>query len=321
MTRNLLPLLLGPVLAIAACSPAPPPRAAATAQADDTERRETRWNGLVVRAVGTPDDAALLFADGRRAVHRERDPSAQAWGLFAPRDLDGDGLDDLHAWFWSGGAHCCITHLVYPGSMGARPASPAPAWRLLQGDGDPIGFTTIAGYPRALLILSDTSSAYVSGAFAETPAFPFFVEAGPNGLRLAEALMRSAEPGSGPAVLGDGPPALAAAVRSAFGSEIAQTGRIPPPAERIQVLRARLDGILRAKGPETSAAEAIAAADLLPDIERHIKLYCVYDPDCDMPALAAEIESGRPGVLGPWVRALDQSWRASPLYALKHRDR
>ncbi|QAY75395.1 hypothetical protein ETR14_01760 [Sphingosinicella sp. BN140058] len=318
--RLLLPLLLAPILAIGACSPAPAPRIAAS-EAQYADLRETRWNGLVVRAAGTPDDAALLFANGRRTVHRERDPGAQAWGLFPPRDLDGDDLDDLHAWFWSGGAHCCITHLVYPGTMGARPVSPPPAWRLVQGDGDPIGFTTIPDHPRPLLILSDASSAYVSGAFADTPSFPFFVEAGPNGLRLAEALMRSVEPGGGPAVLRDGPPGLAAAVGSAFGSEIAQTGRIPPPAERIRVLRARLDGILRAKGPGTPAAEAIAAADLLPDIERHIKLYCVYDPYCDIPALAAEIEGGRPGVLGPWLRELDQSWRASPLYALKRRDR
>ena len=313
MTRAALFFLLPLIMAIGACSV--PDTALPARPATDSE--EVRWNGLVVRPTGTPDDASLVFSRAGKVVHRERDPRAQNWGLFPPRDLDGDGAHDLHAWFWSGGAHCCITHLVYSGTMSGKPVSPLAAWRLDQGDGDPIGFETAPDYPRPVLALPDTSSAYVSGAFADTPMFPYFVEVGPGGLRLAEALMRSAEPGGGPAILNEGPASLAAFVRAAFGSEIAQTGRIPPAAERIRVLRARLDTLLAAKAPGMPAAQALAGADLLPDIERHIKLYCVYDSACDISALTAEIEGSRPGVLGAWTRELDESWRKSTLFAFK----
>jgi hypothetical protein len=87
------------------------------------------------------------------------------------------------------------------------------------------------------------------------------------------------------------------------------------------VLRGRLDATLAARASGISAADALAAADLLPDIERHVKLYCVYDPGCDIPALAAEIEGTRRGVLGPWARELDDSWRKSTLHALKRNAR
>ena len=313
MTRAAAFFLLPLIVAIVACSA---PETATTGR-PATDSEEARWNGLVVRPTGTPAKASLLFARAGKVVHRERDPRAQDWGLFPPRDLDGDGADDLHAWFWSGGAHCCITHLVYSGTMNGNPVSPPSAWRLEQGDGDPIGFETVSGYERPVLALPDTSSAYVSGPFADAPMFPYFVEVGQRGLRLAGALMRSAEPGGGPAILRDGPAALAAFVRAAFGSEIAQTGRIPPAAERIRVLRGRLDRLLAAKAPGVSAADALARADLLPDIERHIKLYCVYDSACDIPALAAEIEGSRPGVLGAWACELHERWRKSALFALK----
>ncbi|PSJ40819.1 hypothetical protein [Allosphingosinicella deserti] len=313
MTRAapLFPLPL--IVAIVACSA--PDLSIPARPVTDSE--EVRWNGLAVRPTGTPDNLSLLFSRAGTVVHRERDPRAQDWGLFPPRDLDGDGADDLHAWFWSGGAHCCITHLVYSGTMTGDPVSPTVAWRLEQGDGDPIGFETVPGHSRPVLAVPDSSSAYVSGAFADTPMFPYFVEATPSGLRLAGALMQSAEPGGGPAILRDGATARAAFVRAAFGSEIAQTGRIPSAAERIRVLRGRLDTLLAAKAPGVSAADALAGADLLPDVERHIKLYCVYDSACDIPALAAEIEGSRPGVLGAWTSELDESWRKSPLFALK----
>jgi hypothetical protein len=152
VTRALTPFLLTAVLALCACAPSAPPAPATGSEDGATgEVREARWNGLLVRPAGTPDNATLLFLRGGRKVHKERDDRAQSWGLFPPRDLDGDGVDDLHAWFWSGGAHCCITHFVYSGTMGAKPASPAPAWRLEQGDGDPIGFATVPDYPSPVL--------------------------------------------------------------------------------------------------------------------------------------------------------------------------
>lgn len=312
--------LLSLALLLSACTRAGTP-SGDEAGAEPGELRRAAWNGLDVRSEGYLEEAALLFARGGRIVHRERDESAHHWALHPPRDLDGDGDDDLHAWFWTGGAHCCITHVVFPGTPGRDPASPGKAWRLDQGDGEAGRFEAVEGYPRPVLTVPDTSSAYVSGSFADTPMFPYFVELGPDGLRLAEPLMRSRAPGHGPAVLADGPPPLAAFVRAAFGDEIARTGRIPPPEERVRALRTRIDRAFAAAAPDSSPEAVLAAGDLLPDIERHIKLYCVYDADCDIPALAAQLEGSRPALLSAWAAELETSWRNASLHTLKRNPR
>lgn len=315
------PLLLA-LLAAACAAPAPlppqDPAAAAAAEPGEeaAEIRQTQWNGLEVTGIGYLDEAELRFARAGKLVHRERDETAHHWAVFPPSDLDGDGTTDLQAWFWTGGAHCCFTTLVYRGRPDGKVSAPGAAWRLDMGDSEARPFAPLAGYKRPVLAVFDTSSAYVSGSFAETPMYPYFVEADAGGLRLAEPLMRSARPGEGPRVLRDGPPAWRALILANLPREEREAGGIAPPAERLRAIRARLDA---AAAPGRDGTALLAEAQLLPTIERHIKLHCVYDAACDIPALAAEVEGERKGLLKEWAKELEESWTGSTLYRLKQR--
>ena len=298
MRRTLLSLLV--LSAFAAPAPAQQPAEPEPSEEEYREILEVDWNGWKVRSEGYLEEAELRFYRDGKLVHREREESAHHWILFPPRDLNGDGIDDLHAWIWSGGAHCCTTHYVFLGTADGKVSSPGPEWRLDQGHGEAAQFAAVDGYPRPVLAVQDSSSAYVSGSFAGTPVLPYFVEAGPGGLRLAAPLMRSAQPGHGPALLGEGPAPLAAFARTHFHGDA-----IAPPAERLRAIRAAL----------AAATGEHGISRLLPEAERHIKLHCVYDATCDIPALAAEAGGGR--LPADWVKELDESWRGSQLYRLK----
>jgi hypothetical protein len=316
------PLLL---LLLGGCGPAPDAAANVTVAAEaappvePTEEevpdiRALDWNGVEVGSVGYLEEAELRFTRAGKRLRTVRDEAAHHWALFPPADLTGDGIADLHAWFWSGGAHCCFTTIVFPGRADGTVPSPGAAWRLDHGDSEARPFRTVPGYPRPVLAVWDTSAAYLSGAFAESPAYPYFIEADPGGLRLSEPLMASARPGEGPAALKSG-----AAVYAALLPRLGALERVEPPAKRIADIRGRLDAAFAAAAPGAEPAEVIARARLLPVIERHIKLHCVYDESCDIRALAAEVEGERKGVLAAWTKELEASWRGSSLYRLKRR--
>ena len=310
MTSSLRQSALAGLLLLAACATAP-----GGGDASDREAAAA-WNGLSVVAHGYGKEAELRFYRSGALVHRERDETAHRWEIAEPRDLDGDGVADLHAWFWSGGAHCCITHLVWRGGVPGAVASPSPAWRLEQGHGDAAGFVALAGYPRPVMAVPDSSSAYLAGAFVDTAVFPYVVEAASEGLRLAAPLMRSAAPGEGPAALTEGPAAWAEFLRTrADGGETELAG-LPPPAARIAEIR-RLFDPAAATASAGLSEEHRGTAEIRPLAERHIKAYCVYDESCDIRALASALEGGRSGMLGTFPAELEQSWLKSELYRLK----
>ena len=311
MMRHLrLPLLAG-LLLLAACATAPAGGPA------DRDAAAALWNGFEVRSHGYGKEAELRFYRAGALVHRERDETAHRWEFAEPRDLDGDGVADLHTWFWSGGAHCCITHLVWRGGSGAL-SSPGAAWRLEQGHGDAAAFVALEGYPRPVMAVPDSSSAYLVGSFVDTSVFPYFVEAAAEGLRLAAPLMRSARPGEGPAALSQGPTPWTAFLRRRADGGESELADLPPPAARIAEIRRLFDARPAAPGGARSE-EYRGTADIVPLAERHIKAHCVYDETCDIAALAAELEQGRRGMLGAFPAELEESWRKSELYRLKHR--
>jgi hypothetical protein len=298
----------------AANAAAEPAQAVEPAEEEVPDLRAVGWNGVEVSSVGYLEDAELRFTRAGKRLRTVRDEAAHHWALFPPADLTGDGVADLQAWFWSGGAHCCFTTIVFPGRADGKVPSPGSAWRLDHGDSQARPFRTVPEYPRPVLAVWDTSAAYLSGAFAESPAYPYFVEAGADGLRLAAPLMASARPGEGPAAL--------TATPSVYASLLPRLGAlqgVEPPARRLASIRGKLDAAFAAAAPAAEPAEVIARASLLPVIERHIKLHCVYDESCDIAALAAEVEGERKGALAAWARELQDSWTGSSLYRLKRR--
>jgi hypothetical protein len=299
---------------VAAEAAAEPARPVEPTEEEVPDIRTVEWNGVEVRSVGYLEEAELRFTRAGKRLRTVRDEAAHHWALFPPADLTGDGIADLQAWFWSGGAHCCFTTIVFPGRADGKVPSPGAAWRLDHGDSEARPFRTVPEYPRPVLAVWDTSAAYLSGAFAESPVYPYFVEAGPGGLRLAAPLMASARAGEGPAALSATPFVFAALLPRLGALE-----GVEPPARRLASIRGKLDAAFAAAAPAAKPAEVIARARLLPVIERHIKLHCVYDESCDIAALAAEVEGERKGALAAWAKELRESWTGSSLYRLKRR--
>jgi hypothetical protein len=52
-------------------------------------------------------------------------------------------------------------------------------------------------------------------------------------------------------------------------------------------------------------------------IERHIKLFCYYDPRCDPARLARQIEGRHPGVLRGFLTMLMPAMNDSNIYRLR----
>jgi hypothetical protein len=298
---------------------------AATEQAVDEvdhapdEVAEAEWNGFTVSPFRRDPKSELRFQKGGKIVHREREPAAMTWSVARPQDLDGDGRRELHAWFWSGGAHCCITHIVFPATM-AKAKSPGAAWRLEQGDGDPQAFRTIPGRDRPVMAVLDSSTAYLSGSFAGTPFLPYFVEVGPDGLRLAQGMMRSDAPGAGPAVLRGTDAALAAFVRGDGESRSRTLAGLEPPAARLAKIRSAVDAAVAQGSAEGKPFDRLKASGGLSHIERHIRIYCLYDEaPCDVRALAREAEGPHTGLLAAWAKELEKRWLGSQVRRLKLR--
>lgn len=245
--------------------------------------RIATWQGMTVRRWEAPegmDGAAISFCRGRHLVRRFAQPEALRWTGFKALDLNGDGRPELASTYWTGGAHCCFTQVVFRtnGKGGVI------ATRLAQKDDGESSWRRLPGYPRPVMLLYDFSSAYAFGAFSQTVTMPYAVEIGPRGFRLAAPLMRAREPGWGPAALRHGPRAWAAFLRYVNGYET-PLAQVEAPAKRLLALRK-----LVKDDPQ--------GTDLRRAAEAHIKLYCYYDARCDVPGLVRAIEGPQPGVLG-----------------------
>lgn len=241
------------------------------------------WQGMTMRRREAPegmDGVTISFCRAGRLVRRFDQPDALRWDGFKVLDLDGDRQPELASSYWTGGAHCCFTQVVFRtnGKGGVI------ATRLAQEDYGESSWRRLPGYPRSVMLLYDFSSAYVFGGFAETVTMPYLVEIGPQGFRLAAQLMQAREPGWGPAALRHGPAAWASFLRRNDGNDT-RLASVQAPEKRLEALH-RLMKDDPGKGVLLRAAE------------EHIKLYCYYDARCDVPSLIRAIEGPRPGMLG-----------------------
>jgi len=259
------------------------------------------WQGMTVRRRETPEGAegvTISFCRGKRLVRRFTRPDALRWTGFKTLDLNGDGRPELASTYWTGGAHCCFTQLVFRANGKAGVIATA----LAQQDNEESSWHRLPGYPRPVMLLYDFSSAYAFGAFSQTVTMPYAVEIGPRGFRLAAPLMRAREPGWGPAALRHGPRAWAAFLRYVNGYET-PLAQVDAPAKRLMALRK-----LVKDDPD--------GTDLRRAAEAHIKLYCYYDARCDVPGLIRAIEGQQRGVLGSFPE-LVETMRASNISKLR----
>jgi hypothetical protein len=257
--------------------------------------RVMTWQGMTVRRREEASgwrETALAFCRGNRLVRKFVGPEAQRWEGFKAVDLTGDGVPELTSTYWTGGAHCCSTQMVFHIDRRHR----LVATQLAQGDSETGSWRTLPGYPRPVMLLYDFSSAYMVTAFSATIDMPYVVEIGPRGFRIAEPLMRAREPGWGPAALRHGPAAWANFLSrdTGYDNRLAQ---VVAPGKRLAAARKLAD-----TEPESP--------DLLLAAEEHIKLYCYYDARCDVPGLLRAIEGPHRGLLGGFpelVRTMRQS--------------
>lgn len=152
----------------------------------------------------------LFFRDGK-LTHAAFDPEGPRlparripdmdhdarWFLHgAPRDLDGDGVPELHLTSYSGGAHCCTTHYLLRLS---------PALRVLDRLGtehdDGVAFRDVPGYAHPLLAVPDSAFAYALGSFAESPLPVLALEVKEGKFRFASEAMKAETPGQCSAAL------------------------------------------------------------------------------------------------------------------------
>lgn len=128
-----------------------------------------RWfvsNGFML------DDAtAVLESDGRLSWEPRAGEAPMYWFVAdAESDFTDDGIPDLHLHAWSGGAHCCYTHVILDGS------DPARVHEIPQGHGEPGRFRRLAD-GSVVLYSPQTVGAYrwtsYSGALAFFQAWGF----------------------------------------------------------------------------------------------------------------------------------------------------
>ncbi|MEP9358508.1 hypothetical protein [Sphingomonas sp. KR3-1] len=262
--------------------------------------RIATWQGMTVRRREAPegmDGVTIAFCRGEHLVRRFARPDALRWTRFKALDLDGDGRPELTSTAWTGGAHCCFTQLVFRAD-----GRDVVATQLNQQDFEESSWRRLPGYRRPVLLLYDSSSAYAFGAFSETVSMPYVVEIGPQGFRLAAPLMRAREPGWGPAALRHGPAAWAEFLRHNGGYDT-RLARVEAPEKRLAAV-------------QKLATDDPGGGALLRAAEEHIKLYCYYDAQCDVPGLVRAIEGPQGNALGGFP-ALVKTMRDSNIMKLR----
>lgn len=127
---------------------------------------------------------------------KETDPGSR-WTLHAfGRDLDGDGLPDMHASSNSGGGQCCTTHHVVKLKPQLKRIAVYSAGGVGGGD-----FLDVAGRKAPVMISADDSSANAFAPYANSYFPVMILEVGPKGrLRFARELMQSRLPGMPPPI-------------------------------------------------------------------------------------------------------------------------
>jgi len=172
---------------------------------ESTDTKEFQdFEAVVAHVKGATDPKAMeervvLFNKGKVAWQsspKDSDPGSR-WKIFSlGRDLDGDGLPEMHVSAFTGGANCCTTHFVYRikpkvARLAAYSAGP-------MGGGD---FIDVPGRKQPIMISADDSSAYAFAPYASS-YFPMVIlQVGKSGrLEFAFDLMQSKLPGQPPPV-------------------------------------------------------------------------------------------------------------------------
>jgi hypothetical protein len=266
----------------------------------------TEWQGMRVvthEDLGDGPPAWAAFCRNGRLVRRFRTKRGQYWKAFRAIDLDGDGKTELASWYWSGGAHCCTTYVVFRRDRRRG----VVATELAQDDGDSgVEWQRLSNYPRPVLLATDNSAAYFFGPYSSSVTLPYVVEIGPQGFRLAEAVMRARRPGWGPAALYDGPRDWSDFLRNIKDYQT-MLADVAPPAKRLNELHELIATWVEVGGGPASPYL----------IELHVKLYCFYAPSCDIPALVREVEGRHRGFLTEFRGQLVTSLRDSNVTKLR----
>ena len=172
-------------------------------EAGDTKSFQ-EFEAVVARVKGAKDAKAaeervVVFNKGKLVLQttaKDADPGSR-WTIRAiGRDLDGDGVPDLHLSNFSGGANCCTTHFVYRLKVPIKRTVVYAAGAMGGGD-----FVELPGRKLPVMVSADDSSANAFAPYANS-YFPLVIlEIGNKGrLELAVDLMQSHLPGQPPPV-------------------------------------------------------------------------------------------------------------------------
>jgi hypothetical protein len=191
----------------------------------------------IARAKGAPNDEKVIVLRAGKPVWQSgpKDADPGRWTLHAiGRDLNGDGRPDAHLTSFTGGAHCCTTHLVLELKPQVKRIAAYSAGNVDGGD-----FIELPGRKSAVMISADDSSALAFAPFA-TSYFPLIVvEVGPRGrMQLARDLMQSKLPGQPPPICATPAPSSNSWLRERCG-EFTTTRR----QERLAQVKARLNDV------------------------------------------------------------------------------
>jgi hypothetical protein len=271
-------------------------------------RLHTREVHVEYGTLAKRDKAFISVCDTGRLIARWSVDAAKQVEVQDAADLNADGLKDLHLYSWSGGAHCCITHLMVVDQAGTRPPV---LLKYYQGHGEAAQFESVQGYGRPVLRVPETGTAGRYSIYAASPILPVVVEIEGTRLRLSSAFMHSNAPGLGPAVITEGPPQFREFVQKGM-SAWASPG-IPSPSVRITEIQ---QGLAYAKVEAERTGRnlnlVLRAQGVLSKIDSHVKVYCLYDRVCDLPSLIAQaVGANNVEGLRPFTAELKRAWKSS----------
>ncbi|HSN21100.1 MAG TPA: hypothetical protein VLS49_10495 [Usitatibacter sp.] len=155
------------------------------------------YEAVVARDKASGEERVVVFRQGKPVLQlgAKEEPGAR-WTIRAiGRDLDGDGVPDLHVSAFTGKGSCCTTHYVYRLKPPVRRLAVYPAGAMGGGD-----FIDVPGRKQPVMISADDSSASAFAPYANS-YFPMVVlEVGHGRMELAHDLMQSRLPGMAPPV-------------------------------------------------------------------------------------------------------------------------
>ena len=162
------------------------------------------FDAVVARIAGAKDAASgqeriVVLKQGKpvwQSNPRETEPGAR-WTVHSiGRDLDGDGMPDVHFSSYTGGAHCCTTHHI----LRLKPQ----VKRIAVYSSGAVGgtdFIELPGRKAPVMISADDAYANAFAPYANSYFPALVLEVGPRGrLQFAHELMQSKLPGQPPVV-------------------------------------------------------------------------------------------------------------------------